>query len=278
MSEHLRHLVAARTRPAVRACPTPACRMLGRDGAHYPLTPDELADAHDDLHPRVRARARRRLLRHDAGAPARGRRPRAAAASVAARKPRPRAGRRVALPARAVPPGHVVPVHRRAHERQRLARRSATRCSPSAGTTASRSPATRPATAPTCSTSASTTSGATASPTCARSSAGSRPRRRCRSCSTRPSRPCSRPGSSCSAAARSSTRVNYEDGDGPGSRASPGSCRSSREHGAAVVALTIDEEGQARTADWKVARRRAAHRRPHRRRGACASRTSSSTA
>jgi 5-methyltetrahydrofolate--homocysteine methyltransferase len=25
-----------------------------------------------------------------------------------------------------------------------------------------------------------------------------------------------------------------------------------REHGAAVVALTIDEEGQARTADWKM--------------------------
>ena len=26
-----------------------------------------------------------------------------------------------------------------------------------------------------------------------------------------------------------------------------------REHGAAVIALTIDEEGQARTAEWKVA-------------------------
>ncbi len=36
-------------------------------------------------------------------------------------------------------------------------------------------------------------------------------------------------------------------------RASPRSCRSSREHGAAVVALTIDEVGQARTAEWKVA-------------------------
>ena len=44
--------------------------------------------------------------------------------------------------------------------------------------------------------------------------------------------------------------VNYEDGDGPDSRfqrAMP----IIREHGAAVVALTIDEEGQARTADWK---------------------------
>lgn len=50
--------------------------------------------------------------------------------------------------------------------------------------------------------------------------------------------------------------VNYEDGDGPTSRFAkimPLVC----EHGASVVALTIDEEGQARTAEWKlrVARR-----------------------
>ncbi len=46
--------------------------------------------------------------------------------------------------------------------------------------------------------------------------------------------------------------VNYEDGDGPDSRIAkvmPIIC----EHGAAVVALTIDEQGQARTAEWKVA-------------------------
>ncbi|HQR79942.1 MAG TPA: methionine synthase, partial [Actinomycetota bacterium] len=45
--------------------------------------------------------------------------------------------------------------------------------------------------------------------------------------------------------------VNYEDGDGPGSRfrrVMP----LVQEHGAAVVALTIDEQGQARTRDWKV--------------------------
>ena len=45
--------------------------------------------------------------------------------------------------------------------------------------------------------------------------------------------------------------VNYEDGDGPDSR-----IRRIMplvvEHGAGVVALTIDEEGQARTAEWKV--------------------------
>ena len=45
--------------------------------------------------------------------------------------------------------------------------------------------------------------------------------------------------------------VNYEDGDGPDSRFAR-IMRLAVEHGAAVVALTIDEEGQARTADWKV--------------------------
>ncbi|HEY4464998.1 MAG TPA: methionine synthase [Streptosporangiaceae bacterium] len=46
--------------------------------------------------------------------------------------------------------------------------------------------------------------------------------------------------------------VNYEDGDGPGSRMAT-VMPIIREHGAAVIALTIDEQGQARTADWKVA-------------------------
>jgi 5-methyltetrahydrofolate--homocysteine methyltransferase len=45
--------------------------------------------------------------------------------------------------------------------------------------------------------------------------------------------------------------VNFEDGDGPESRYGR-MMPIVREHGAAVVALTIDEEGQARTADWKV--------------------------
>jgi 5-methyltetrahydrofolate--homocysteine methyltransferase len=45
--------------------------------------------------------------------------------------------------------------------------------------------------------------------------------------------------------------VNYEDGDGPGSRYAR-VMPIVREHGAGVVALTIDEEGQARTSEWKV--------------------------
>jgi len=45
--------------------------------------------------------------------------------------------------------------------------------------------------------------------------------------------------------------VNYEDGAGPGSRIAR-MMPLVREHGAAVVALTIDEQGQARTAEWKL--------------------------
>jgi 5-methyltetrahydrofolate--homocysteine methyltransferase len=46
--------------------------------------------------------------------------------------------------------------------------------------------------------------------------------------------------------------VNFEDGDGPDSRWSR-VLPIITEHGAAVVALTIDEQGQARTAEHKVA-------------------------
>ncbi|WP_275465393.1 methionine synthase [Streptomyces noursei] len=45
--------------------------------------------------------------------------------------------------------------------------------------------------------------------------------------------------------------VNYEDGDGPESRFVKVT-RLAAEHGAALIALTIDEEGQARTAQKKV--------------------------
>ena len=46
--------------------------------------------------------------------------------------------------------------------------------------------------------------------------------------------------------------VNYEDGDGPESRFAKVT-ELAAEHGAALIALTIDEEGQARTAEHKVA-------------------------
>uniref|UniRef100_A0AAU2JM57 Methionine synthase n=2 Tax=Streptomyces TaxID=1883 RepID=A0AAU2JM57_9ACTN len=46
--------------------------------------------------------------------------------------------------------------------------------------------------------------------------------------------------------------VNYEDGDGPESRFAKVT-RLAQEHGAALIALTIDEEGQARSVEHKVA-------------------------
>jgi 5-methyltetrahydrofolate--homocysteine methyltransferase len=45
--------------------------------------------------------------------------------------------------------------------------------------------------------------------------------------------------------------ANLEDGEAPGSRCDR-VFSLAREYGAAVICLTIDEQGQARTADWKV--------------------------
>jgi 5-methyltetrahydrofolate--homocysteine methyltransferase len=50
--------------------------------------------------------------------------------------------------------------------------------------------------------------------------------------------------------------VNLEEGDGPGTRLD-GFLRLASEFGSAIVATCIDEEGQARTADWKVRAARA---------------------
>ncbi len=192
MSEHLRYLAA--NSPIPICCqPNAGLPELTSDGAYYPLSPAELADAHDRftsefgltlvggccgttpehiaaLVDRLATPERRPLPR-----------------PLAPRSPRSEPGRRVPLQPRAVPAGHRVPRDRRADQRQRLQgvprgddRRPTTR-------TACRSPSPRPATAPTCSTSASTTSAGTASPTCARSPGGSAPPRRCRWCSTRPS-------------------------------------------------------------------------------------------
>jgi 5-methyltetrahydrofolate--homocysteine methyltransferase len=52
--------------------------------------------------------------------------------------------------------------------------------------------------------------------------------------------------------------VNLEDGDGPGTRLDR-FLRLAREYGAAVVCTCIDEEGQARTAEWKLRAARAIH-------------------
>ncbi|HEX2043951.1 MAG TPA: methionine synthase [Acidimicrobiales bacterium] len=52
--------------------------------------------------------------------------------------------------------------------------------------------------------------------------------------------------------------VNLEDGDAPGTRLDR-FLSLAREYGAAVICTCIDEEGQARTADWKVRAAKAIH-------------------
>ena len=119
MSEHLRYL-AAHSRIPISCEPNAGLPVLASDGASYPLTPEQLADAHD------------RFIRefglslvggccgttpeHIAVLAGRvaGREPGRQAQAAA------RARRGLALPARAVPAGHRVPDDRRADERQRV--------------------------------------------------------------------------------------------------------------------------------------------------------------
>ena len=88
----------------------------------------------------------------------------------------------------------------------------------------------------TCSTCASTTSAATAPSTWTRSPAGSRPRRRCRSCSTRPSRRCIEAGLQHLGGRAILNSANLEDGEGRG-RAWTACMPLAREYGAAVICL-----------------------------------------
>ena len=77
-----------------------------------------------------------------------------------------------------------------------------------------------------------------------------------------------RPASSCLGGRAVINSVNYEDGDGPDSRMAK-VMPMVMEHGAAVIALTIDEEGQARTARVEGPRRRSGSSTTSRPTGAC---------
>ena len=204
MSEHLRHL--ARHADTGLACmPNAGLPELTADGAHYPLTPRQLADAHDLFTAEYGLAlvggccgTTPEHLRQVVERVARARRsPLASPASSRASQP---------LPARPVPPGHVVPRHRRADERQRLEGVPRGDARAALGRLRRDRARRRPATGRTCSTCASTTSAGTAWRTCATSRAGSRRPARCRSCSTRPSPRSSRPGWSAWADEASSTR------------------------------------------------------------------------
>ena len=230
---------------------------LGPNGAVYPLTPEELAEALAGFVARVRRSARRRLLRHHRRAhPRRSPRPSARSTPAPAR-PRTGAGRVVAVPGGAVRAGRQRADDRRAHQRQRLqgvprghARRRAAR-------TASRSPGTQ------------TRDGAHMLDLCVdyvgRDGAADMAELagRFATASTLPimldstepevlAAGLEHLGGRCAV-----NSVNYEDGDGPDSR-----FQRIMDAGRASTAprscvMCIDEEGQARTAEWKVRGRRA---------------------
>ena len=249
-----------------------------RTAPRYPLTPAELADAHDAFAREFGLAPGRRLLRHHAGAPARR-----SSSAVGGRAGRARAGRApepgVASLYQPVPfrqDTAYLSIGERTNANGSKAFREAM-LEPSAGTTASRSPATRSATARTCSTCASTTSAATASPTCARSPAGSPPPPRCRSCSTPPSRAVLEAGLELLGGRAVVNSVNYEDGDGPGSPVRP-------DHAAGPRARRRRRRADHRRGGPGPHRRvegrgrRAADRRPDRHVGDARRATSSSTA
>ena len=248
MSEHLRHL-SRHARVALSCMPNAGLPVLGRDGASYPLTPEELAEAHDHFtrdfglalvggccgttpeHLRqVVDRVGGRGLAPGVRAARRGW-PRSTSTSRSGRT------RRTSRSANAPTPTARWPSRRR--------------CSRSAGTTASRSPATRPATARTCS-------------TCCVDYVGRDGVEDMKAVAFRFATASTLPlvldstepavieaGLELLGGRSVINSVNYEDGDGPGSRFAR-VMPIVKEHGAAVVALCIDEDGQARTAEWKV--------------------------
>ncbi|MFC7584221.1 homocysteine S-methyltransferase family protein [Nonomuraea antimicrobica] len=162
MSEHLRYL-ARHSRLKLSCMPNAGLPVLTADGAHYPLTAAELADAHGSftrdyglsLVGGCCGTTPSTCARWSSGCAATSR---SSAAPAPSRAP-PRSTR----PSRSA---RTPPTWPSASAATPTAPRPSARpCWRAAGTTASRRPATRPATAPTCSTCASTTWAATAWPT-----------------------------------------------------------------------------------------------------------------
>ena len=251
MQEHLRYLSAS-TRPLpISVLPNAGLPSVVDGRTHYDLTPEQLADVPPPPRRRPRHRAssaaaaaRRRSTCSQVVEAVRGVEPCRAHAGV-------RAERDVDLQPGHARPGPQLPASSASAPTPTARRRSATRCSPATGTRARRSPTSRSARAPTSSTSASTTSAATAPPTWTRSPSASPRRRACRSCSTPPSRRCSRPALQHIGGRAILNSANLEDGELPGSRMDR-VFSLAREYGAAVICLLIDERGQARDVEWKM--------------------------
>ena len=118
MSEHLRHLAAPLDHPDLLRAERRAARAHPRR-RQLPADPGAAGRRARAVHQGVRPVAGGRLLRHHPRAHRRARRPggRPAYGTAPAAA---RARRRLAVRARALPPGHRLPGHRRADQRQRV--------------------------------------------------------------------------------------------------------------------------------------------------------------
>ena len=158
MSEHLRHLSKFAHIP-VMCMPNAGLPVLGPNGASYPLTPDELATAHEQF---VKEFGLGLVGGCCGTTPAHLQ---AVVDRIGGAQSRARASRRIRESRASTSTSASTRTRRTSRSASgptRTARsRSARRCSTGGGTTASTSPATRCARAPTCSTCASTTSAAT---------------------------------------------------------------------------------------------------------------------
>lgn len=219
MSEHLRYL-ARHSRTPLMCMPNAGLPVLTKDGAHFPLGPEGLADAQEAFVTdyglsliggccgTTPEHLRQVVERARALTPT-------PATRVPSRAPPPSTRPCRSVRTRRTWPSVSAPT-------PTAARSSARPCWRPAGTTAWRWPATRSARARTCSTSASTTWAATAWPTCPSWPAASPPHRPCRSCWTPPNSPSCGPGWRSWAAGPSSTRSTTRTATAP----SPASPRS----------------------------------------------------
>ncbi len=118
MSEHLRYL-AAHSRVPISCMPNAGLPQLTSNGAYYPVTPDDLASAHEtfvnEFGLSIVGGCCGTTPAHIAELVSAARQPSAAQAQAP-----PRARTRLALQPRPVPPGHRVPGDRRANQRERV--------------------------------------------------------------------------------------------------------------------------------------------------------------
>ncbi|GAB4003088.1 hypothetical protein GCM10029992_43360 [Glycomyces albus] len=159
MSEHLRYLSRHSPVP-ISVMPNAGLPVLGPNGAVYPLTPAELADAHEEFVTGFGVN----LVGGCCGTTPNTSEPSATASTASSPPSANRSSNRASPPPTTTSPSSRTPRSSTSANAPTptAPKPSAKPCSRPTTTAASRSPASRPAAAPTCSTCASTTSAATA--------------------------------------------------------------------------------------------------------------------